>query len=88
MDISLAKLPWYAQVGAFVALSAVGVGMFYYYYELPARADVATREVTLRALRADVAKGQATEKKLPHPAVTCDAPVDVCCVLSNCSFLL
>ncbi len=66
MDISLAKLPWYAQVGAFVALSAVGVGMFYYYYELPARADVATREVTLRALRADVAKGQATEKKLPQ----------------------
>lgn len=66
MDISLTKLPWYAQIGAFVALSAVGVGMFYYYYEMPARADVATREVTLKALRADVAKGQATEKKLPQ----------------------
>ncbi len=66
MDISLTKLPWYAQIGAFVALSAVGVGMFYYYYEMPARADVATREVTLKALRADVTKGQATEKKLPQ----------------------
>ena len=66
MDISLSKLPWYAQIGAFVALSAVGVGMFYYYYEMPARADVATREVTLKALRADVAKGQATEKMLPQ----------------------
>ncbi len=66
MDISLTKLPWYAQIGAFVALSVVGVGMFYYYYEMPARADVAGREVTLKALRADVAKGQATEKKLPQ----------------------
>lgn len=66
MDISLTKLPWYAQVGAFVALSVVGVGMFYYYYEMPARADVAGREATLKALRADVAKGQATEKKLPQ----------------------
>ncbi len=66
MVISLTKLPWYAQIGAFVALSVVGVGMFYYYYEMPARADVAAREVTLKALRGDVAKGQATEKKLPQ----------------------
>ena len=66
MDISLTKLPWYAQIGAFVALSVVGVGMFYYYYEMPARADVAGREITLKALRADVAKGQAAEKKLPQ----------------------
>jgi type IV pilus assembly protein PilO len=66
MDISLSKLPWYAQIGAFVALSAGGVGLFYYYYEVPARADIATREGTLKALRADVAKGQATEKKLPQ----------------------
>jgi type IV pilus assembly protein PilO len=66
MDISLTKLPWYAQIGAFVALSAVGVGLFYYYYEVPARADIAAREVTLKALRNDVAKGQATERKLPQ----------------------
>ncbi len=66
MDISLTKLPWYAQIGAFVALSVAGIGMFYYYYEMPARADVATREVTLKAIRADVVKGQATEKKLPQ----------------------
>lgn len=66
MDISLTKLPWYAQIGAFVALSAVGVGMFYYYYEMPARAEIVSREVTLKALKADVAKGQATERKLPE----------------------
>jgi type IV pilus assembly protein PilO len=66
MDISLTKLPWYAQVGAFVVLSVVGVGMFYYYYEMPARAEIASHESTLKALKADVAKGQATEKKLPE----------------------
>ena len=37
MDISLTKLPWYGQIGAFVVLSVVGVGMFYYYYEMPGR---------------------------------------------------
>lgn len=66
MDISLTKLPWYGQVGAFVALSLTGVGLFYYYYESPARTEIAAREITLKALRADVAKGQATEKKLPE----------------------
>lgn len=66
MDISLTKLPWYGQIGAFVVLSVVGVGMFYYYYEMPARAEIASHESTLKALKADVAKGQATEKKLPQ----------------------
>jgi type IV pilus assembly protein PilO len=66
MNISLSKLPWYGQIGAFVALGIAGVGLFYYYYEMPARADIAQREVTLTALRADVAKGQATERKLPQ----------------------
>lgn len=66
MDISLTKLPWYGQVGAFVALTVTGVGLFYYYYEAPARSEIAGREITLKALRADVAKGQATEKKLPE----------------------
>src|SRR3954467_7470882 len=66
MDISLTKLPWYAQIGAFVALSGVGVGLFYNYYEEPARADLATREVTLQALKGDGAKGQPTERKLPQ----------------------
>ena len=41
MEISLTKLPWYAQVGAFVALASAACGAFYYYYEMPARADMA-----------------------------------------------
>jgi type IV pilus assembly protein PilO len=64
MDISLTKLPWYAQVGAFVALAVGGVVAFYYYYELPARADMVTRQAQLKLLKADITKGLATAKKL------------------------
>src|SRR5262245_17490447 len=66
MDISLTKLPWYAQMGAFVVLAGAGVGAFYYYYEMPARADMKSREQQLVALRADIAKGVNTAKKLPE----------------------
>jgi len=64
MNISLTKLPWQAQIGAFVLLAAALVGVFYFYYELPARADMQAREGQLRAIRADLNKGLATAKKL------------------------
>jgi len=66
MELTLTKLPWYAQVGAFVALAVVGCGLFVYYYELPVHAEMATREGQLTALRADIAKGLTTAKKLPE----------------------
>jgi type IV pilus assembly protein PilO len=66
MDISLTKLPWYAQVGAFVALAAGGVGAFYYYIEMPIRADMVARQSQLKALQADIARGIATSKQLPE----------------------
>src|SRR5262245_55369018 len=66
MDISLTKLPWYAQVGAFVVLALAGVGAFFYYYEMPARADMVGRQQQLAALRADIAKGLNTARKLPE----------------------
>jgi type IV pilus assembly protein PilO len=66
MDISLTKLPWYAQIGAFVALAAGGCGAFFYYIEMPMRADMTTRQTQLVSLRADITKGLATAKKLPE----------------------
>ncbi len=66
MDISLTKLPWYAQVGAFVLLAGAGIGAFTYYYEKPTRAEMATREQQLKSLRADIDKGLTTAKKLPE----------------------
>src|SRR5262245_21038052 len=66
MDISLTKLPWWGQIAAFVILALVGVGAFYYYYEIPVHADIANRESQLQALRADISKGFTTAKKLPE----------------------
>ena len=66
MDISLTKLPWYAQIGAFVALAVSGCAAFYYYIELPMRADMRARQSQLVALRGDISKGLATAKKLPE----------------------
>jgi type IV pilus assembly protein PilO len=66
MEFTLTKLPWYAQVGAFVALAVGGCGAFYYYYEMPAHVDMAARETQLAALRDDINKGLTTAKKLPE----------------------
>jgi type IV pilus assembly protein PilO len=66
MDISLTKLPWWGQIVAFVILAVGGCGAFYYYYEMPTRADMTGRETQLAALRGDITKGLATAKKLPE----------------------
>lgn len=66
MDISLTKLPWYGQVGAFLALALAGAGIFVYYYELPARAEMQVRQRRLQSLRVEINKGLATARKLPE----------------------
>jgi type IV pilus assembly protein PilO len=66
VDISLTKLPWYAQLGAFVTLAVGGMVAFYVYLELPMREDLVARQSQLLALRADISKGVATVRKLPE----------------------
>lgn len=66
MAISLSKLPWYGQVGVFLAIALAGAGSFYYFYEMPARAEMSVREAQLVALNADVVQGLAAAKKLPE----------------------
>jgi len=66
MELSLTRLPWYGQVGAFILLSMGGIGAFIYYYEMPARADFASRESQLEGLRKDISMGVNTARKLPE----------------------
>jgi len=65
MNISLSKLPWWAQIGAFTVLAVAGCGAFWWYIESPARAEIAARRLQLIALKTDVATGQNTARKLP-----------------------
>ncbi len=66
MDLSLSKLPWYGQVGAFVLVSAGAVFGFWHFYVAEVQADITMRQTRLTTLRADVAKGVATAKQLPQ----------------------
>jgi type IV pilus assembly protein PilO len=66
MDLSLSKLPWYGQLGAFVALSLAGAGAFWNWYAKPMQATIATRQTELKNIRAEIDKGQATARRLPE----------------------
>src|SRR5436190_1988228 len=64
MDLSLNKLPWYGQVGLFVALALGGVAVFYYFYVMPLNADMVGRRQTLADLRVNIQKGSTTANQL------------------------
>ena len=66
MDISLTKLPWYAQIGAFLLLGCGAGGAFYYYYERDHRVELDSRQSQLTSLRRDITTGLETAKKLPE----------------------
>ena len=66
MNLSLSKLPWYWQIGAFVALSAAATGVFWNWYAQPAQASITTRNAQLATLRADIDRGLATARRLPE----------------------
>jgi type IV pilus assembly protein PilO len=66
MQLSLSKLPWQAQIGAFVLVCFGAVAGFWYFYVLDVQKDVAMRRTRLTALRADVTRGVATARRLPE----------------------
>jgi type IV pilus assembly protein PilO len=66
MDLSLSKLPWYGQLGAFVALSLAGAGAFWNWYAKPMQVTIDTRQGELRKIRAEIDKGKATARRLPE----------------------
>ena len=66
MELSLSKLPWYGQIGAFVVVSALAVFGFWKFYVAEMQADIDARQTRLTALKADIAKGVATARRLPQ----------------------
>lgn len=66
MDLRLNKLPWYGQVGIFVALALGGIAAFHYLYAEPVKAEHAQQQQRLDAMRADINLGLATARKLPQ----------------------
>ena len=66
MDISLSKLPWYGQIGAFVVVCGAAIYGFHTYYVSDAEKELALRRQHLATLRADINRGVATARRLPE----------------------
>jgi len=66
MNLSLSKMPWYGQIGAFVALSLAAAGVFWNWYAQPAQASIDERRAQLTTIRADIDRGLATARRLPQ----------------------
>jgi type IV pilus assembly protein PilO len=66
MELSLSKLPWWGQIGAFVLVCGMAIYGFYHFYVQDADADLALKQTHLTALRGDINKGVATASRLPE----------------------
>ena len=66
INLSLSKLPWYGQIGVFAALGVAAVAVFWNFYAQPAQASIDGRRAQLASIRADLARGEATARRLPE----------------------
>jgi type IV pilus assembly protein PilO len=64
MELSLSKLPWWGQIGAFVVVCAGAAYGFCHFYVSEMQADVNLRHARLTTLRSDIARGVATARRL------------------------
>jgi type IV pilus assembly protein PilO len=65
-QLSLSRLPWWGQILAFVLLAAGGVYAVETYYIAEMTTGIEQREVRLEQLRADIARGLGTARRLPE----------------------
>ena len=65
-NISLSKLPWYGQIGVFVVLSLVLVGVFWYLIESPRQLELGKQTKELSEIRTRVTQGQNMARQLPE----------------------
>lgn len=66
MAISLSNLPWYGQIGAFVAVCGAAVWGYHNFYANAAMAEVEGQRSRLATMRADIDRGVTTARQLPQ----------------------
>ena len=66
LKFNLNSLPWRVQLGGFAGLAAVGIGVFWYMYADPMRADIDARRASLKKVQAEIARGVKTARRLPE----------------------
>ncbi len=65
-SLGMSKLPWYGQLGVFVALALAGAGAFYYLYEMPQQETMSGVQRELDAVRGRVLQGREAARQLPE----------------------
>ena len=79
MNLSLNKLPWYGQLGAFVLIAVAGAFVFWNYYAKPAQASIDQRKAQLATLRTQADTALRNARRLPEirrEVVTLEAQLD------------
>ena len=66
INLSLSKMPWYGQLGAFAVLSIAAAGVFWNFYAKPAQESIAQREAQLATIQAEIQRGLGTARRLPE----------------------
>jgi len=66
MKLSLSKMPWYGQLGAFAMLSIAAAGVFWNFYAKPAQESISQREAQLATIQAEIQRGLGTARRLPE----------------------
>lgn len=66
MKLSLETTPWWGQLALYGLLAVAALGGYYYSYHLDLEADLARRQQQLQTLQAEIARGQAQERRLPE----------------------
>jgi type IV pilus assembly protein PilO len=64
-NLGLAKMPWYAQIGVFVVISAGLIGAFYYFVESKKQVELAAKATELSEIRGRVSRGREMARQLP-----------------------
>jgi type IV pilus assembly protein PilO len=64
MELSLTKLPWYGQIGAFVVVCGLAIYGFWNFYATEAESELALKQTHLNALTNDITKGLTTARRL------------------------
>lgn len=65
-NLGLAKMPWYAQIGVFVVISAGLIGAFYYFVESKKQVELAAKATELSEIRGRVSRGREMARQLPE----------------------
>lgn len=66
LKLDFGKLPWHAQIGAFVGLALASVGAFWYFYASPAEQQLVSKRAEVTKIQNEITAGLETAKRLPE----------------------